>query len=84
MTMADLAERLPGLAPLYFDLPVVDSTDLTGTYDFKLDWVGLGNVDQGGLTMFDAVDKQLGLKLEKKRLPMSIVVIDHVERLADN
>ena len=41
-------------------------------------------MDQGGITMPDAVDKQLGLKLEEKKLPMSIAVIDHAERLPDN
>jgi uncharacterized protein (TIGR03435 family) len=84
MTMADLAEALPNLAPGYIDRQVVDSTGLKGTYDLNLAWVGRNLIDQGGITMPDAVDKQLGLKLEEKKLPMSIVVIDHAERLPDN
>jgi uncharacterized protein (TIGR03435 family) len=40
----------------------------------------------GGITFFDAVDKQLGLRLEKgQKHPMPVLVIDHVEQLvADN
>ena len=34
----------------------------------------------GGLTPFEAVDKQLGLKLAAAKHPMPVVVIDHVER----
>ena len=32
------------------------------------------------LTLFDALPKQLGLKLENRRRPMPVVVIDHVEQ----
>jgi uncharacterized protein (TIGR03435 family) len=62
----------------------VDLTGLSGTYDFKLDWVGAGFIDQGGLTMPDAVAKQLGLKLEERKLPMPVLVIDHIEKPSDN
>jgi uncharacterized protein (TIGR03435 family) len=33
----------------------------------------------GALTLFDAVSKQLGLKLEKQRRPVQVLVIDHIE-----
>jgi len=33
-----------------------------------------------GQSVFDALQAQLGLKLESKKLPMPIVVVDHVER----
>jgi uncharacterized protein (TIGR03435 family) len=39
----------------------------------------------GGLSLFDAVSKQLGLKLEMQKRPMPVLVIDHVEQKpADN
>jgi uncharacterized protein (TIGR03435 family) len=82
MTMADLAEALPQFAPGYADHAVVDLTNIKGAYDLKLEWVSRLVIDQGGLTMFDAVDKQLGLKLEARKLPMPFLVIDHVEKLA--
>jgi uncharacterized protein (TIGR03435 family) len=34
----------------------------------------------GGLTLFEAIDKQLGLKLEMQKRPMPVVVIDHLEQ----
>jgi uncharacterized protein (TIGR03435 family) len=34
----------------------------------------------GGLSLFDAMVKQLGLKLEMQKRPLAVVVIDHVER----
>jgi uncharacterized protein (TIGR03435 family) len=34
----------------------------------------------GDLTVFEAVDKYLGLKLAEQKHPMSVVVIDHVDR----
>ena len=85
ITMAELAKRLPTLAPAYFDRPVVDLTGLAGTWDLKLQWTGKGRIDtDGGLTIFDAVAKQLGLKLEQRKVPLPGLVIDHIERLTEN
>ncbi len=84
MKLSDLADLFLDLAPGYIDRPVVDETGLTGAYDFRLDWVGRNNVDTvGGLTMFGAIEK-LGLKLEEKKLTLPVVVIDHVEKPAEN
>ena len=38
----------------------------------------------GRLTFFEALDKQLGLKLQQQKLPMPVMVVDHVERPAEN
>lgn len=85
ISMAELAKRLPSLAPAYLDRPVVDLTGIPGTYDLKLDWVGRGKIEaEGGLTVFDAVEKQLGLRLEQRKVPLPGIAIDHVERLAEN
>jgi uncharacterized protein (TIGR03435 family) len=83
MTMADLAEALPNNAWNYIDRMVVDQTGLEGAYDIKLEWVGIQVIDQGGLTMFDALQKYLGLKADGKKLPMPVLVIDHAETLAN-
>jgi len=84
LTMADLVEALTDLASAYVNKIVVDQTGLTGSYDFRLDWVGRNTIDTiGGLTMFGAVEK-LGLKLEEKKLTLPVVVIDHVEKPARN
>jgi uncharacterized protein (TIGR03435 family) len=34
----------------------------------------------GALTLFEAVEKQLGLKLESRKRPMPVIVIDHLEQ----
>jgi len=82
MTTTDLAKVLPGAAPGYVDGPVQDLTDLKGTFDFKLSWVVRSLIDQGGLTIFDAVDKQLGLQLKPRKVSIPFFVIDHVEKPA--
>jgi uncharacterized protein (TIGR03435 family) len=68
------------------DRLVVDITGLKGNYKIDLqlqpdyeDNVGGfgGRTDRGMLTVLD----QLGLKLEPRKMPFSILVIDHVERV---
>ncbi len=83
MTMADLAALLPEMAGGYIQMPVLDLTGLDGTYDFKLVWTGVALLDQGGITVFEAMEKQLGLKLESRKLPVPVTVIDHIEKLPD-
>ncbi len=91
-TMAQFAERARNAASDYLNLPVVDLTGLTGAFDFTVTWApsartsaaGRGGVDEpstptGDLTFFEAVEKQLGLKLQQQRHPMPVMVIDHVE-----
>src|SRR5437016_4486095 len=54
--MPDLAERLPRMAPADIDRPVVDLTELSGTYDFTLNWSGRTEADAtGSLTIFSAI-----------------------------
>jgi uncharacterized protein (TIGR03435 family) len=58
---------------------VVDRTGLEGRFDVELDW----SPDQTATdkpSLFAAVQEQLGLKLESDRAPVTVVVIDHVER----
>jgi uncharacterized protein (TIGR03435 family) len=43
---------------------------------------GVASDPSGGITFFDAVDKQLGLHLEGgQKHPMPVIVIDHIEPL---
>jgi uncharacterized protein (TIGR03435 family) len=84
VTMASLAERLPAAAPAYFDRPVVDRTGLTGAYDFTLQWTPRGRLGpeaaEGGGSLFEFLDKQLGIKVEPSSRPTPVVVIEHVNR----
>jgi uncharacterized protein (TIGR03435 family) len=86
-TMAIFVDRIQQAASGYLDKTVVDLTGLKGNYDFSVAWVGKQNLATdttsdrpAGLTVFEAVDKQLGLKLATQKHPMPVVVIDHVDR----
>ena len=79
MTMKALAAWLPHLSMV--DLPVADATLLDGAYDFTLDWTP----DPTGASILDAVQSQLGLKVERRKQTLDAISIDHVDRLlADN
>ncbi len=88
MTMAGLADRLRDVAPAYLDHPVVDLTGLKGSFNFSLAWTGRGTLRSmdaqagavEGLTVFEAVDRQLGLELVARKRAMPVIAIDHVER----
>jgi len=72
--------NLQFMASDYIDKPIVDQTGLTGTFQFSLKWTPRRLLDeQGGITVFDALIKQLGLKLEPHRLGVRIAVIDSAE-----
>ena len=82
-TMKDLAEALPRLARAYVDREVVDQTGISGAFDLRIDWTPKNLIGDGGLTMQEALEKQLGLKLVDKKLSMSVVVIDRLTRPSD-
>jgi uncharacterized protein (TIGR03435 family) len=63
---------------------VVDVTGLTGKYDFDLYWQnnsGSAAADgDSGPGLPQAIQEQLGLKLESKKGPVKFLVIDHAEK----
>jgi uncharacterized protein (TIGR03435 family) len=66
------------------DRPLIDRTGLTGTYDVDLWWVparsGAVVADPGEVMPLTlAVQQQLGLKLESRREPHEVIVIDTAE-----
>jgi uncharacterized protein (TIGR03435 family) len=83
MTAAEIAESLRRMASEYFDHDVIDDTKLGGSFDFQLEWtapVALVAKGSAGISVFDAVEKQLGLKLERMDTPMPMLVIESVNR----
>jgi uncharacterized protein (TIGR03435 family) len=81
MTMEAFAVTLRGLDSRYFTGPVADQTGLAGAWDFDLTWTDKRNLPYAGadgITIFDAVDRQLGLKLEPGKVPMPVLVVDRV------
>ena len=73
-TMEKFAEDVHMMAGGYLTDPVVDSTGLKGTYDFDLSGLPRGVLPRAGsegISIFDAVDKELGLKLTLETAPRS-------------
>jgi uncharacterized protein (TIGR03435 family) len=66
--------------------PVVDRTGLAGPYDVRLEWTARSSAslatspDDDGLSVFTALQEQLGLKLQSERVDTEHLVIDRVER----
>jgi uncharacterized protein (TIGR03435 family) len=83
MTMAAFAQLLPRAVGQYLPNPVVDQTGLQGAWDFEFSFTPrplLAQAGSDGISLFDALEKQLGLKLELKDMPTSALVVDSVER----
>jgi uncharacterized protein (TIGR03435 family) len=88
MTMEVFAQTLRGFGGGYLTSPVVDLTGLKGSWDFELKWTAralLARAGSDGITIFDAVDKQLGLKLEQQSIPSPVLVVDSAnQKPSDN
>lgn len=84
MSMARLAQLLGGMP--FMEHPVVDRTGLEGLYKVTLDFnVKFPNAPPSDTPdMFNAVEPQLGLKLEERKEPIDVLVINHLERPDSN
>src|SRR5579872_629848 len=84
VTMASFADILRGFGyGSYLPDPVVDQTGLSGAWDFELKWTARNRLAQAGpdgISLLDAVDKQLGLKLEAKKAPLPVLIVDSVNQ----
>jgi len=86
-----LDQFLPFLAPQVSRV-VVDRTALAGRYDIELAWTpdmpasnGIdASADPNGVSIFTAVQEQLGLRLEPARAPVDVLVIEHIEQPGPN
>ena len=84
LTPAAIAENLRQMAGGYIDHDVVDSTGLEGSWDFDLEWTpraALAAKGADGISVFMAVEKQLGLKLEQQSVPMPALVVERVNHV---
>jgi len=91
-TVRDLIEAVQGydinrLAPER----IVDKTGLPGKYDFTLEYLpstltgtlklsAVQSQNHTGQDVFNALETQLGLTLERSRAPVDLVIVDHVEK----
>jgi uncharacterized protein (TIGR03435 family) len=79
-TVSDLAGLLSGGGST-----TVDRTGLTGRFNFVLDWGRYVDPSDDSMpaliqAMRDAIHTDLGLDFENRKLPMDVIVIDHVEK----
>jgi uncharacterized protein (TIGR03435 family) len=93
-------KRLASMVSSRLGRPVLDKTGLTGKYDYALEWVPEQPVapifsasenrtvnasqDTPDSLISDALQEQLGLKLEPAKAPVEVIVIDHVEKPTAN
>ena len=83
LTSQAIADNLHQMAGGYFDHDVVDSTKLEGSWDFELEWTARGALaakGAEGISVFAAIEKQLGLKADLQNTPMPALVIESVDR----
>ena len=86
-TVAELARAIGSQT---LGAPLTDETGLTGKYDYTIFWSTTATDaarrgtpatdDSDGPSIFDAVQEQLGLKIEKTRGPVQVLVVDHVDK----
>jgi uncharacterized protein (TIGR03435 family) len=80
------------------DRPVIDKTELSGRYDFDLNWTP-DDSQFGGMggklppptdntnpppNLYTAIQEQTGLKLDATKAPADVMVVDHVEKPSEN
>jgi uncharacterized protein (TIGR03435 family) len=92
VTMAQFAELLPKVVSGYFTGPVTDMTGLAGTWDFTVNYslqnvfqtpgggggAGVATDPTGALSIFEAIDQQVGLKLRPEKWALPVMVIDSI------
>lgn len=102
MTMDQFSVKLQEIAPGYIRTPVLNATNLEGSYDFTLSFSPAGALQpngggrgganpqsqqpaaaagdasdpSGAVSLFDAIDRQLGLKLQQQKRSVTVLVID--------
>ena len=86
-TMDDLADQIANTSA---DRAVLNKTGLTGTYDIRMVFTPSFRMnreeqsDWNDISIFNAVQDQLGLKLQARKAMVEIVVVDHVEKPSEN
>jgi uncharacterized protein (TIGR03435 family) len=86
---------LVGLLSREFQMPINDRTGLQGKFDFKLEFAPRppgalpsppspdrpSAEDYGAANLTTAVQQQLGLRLNSRKIPTDVVVIDRAHRV---
>jgi uncharacterized protein (TIGR03435 family) len=70
--------------------PVVDTTGIQGVFDFKLEWTpeettpGTPSSAGPDFSLVAALQEQLGVKLEARKVSMQLIVVDRAEKPSEN
>jgi uncharacterized protein (TIGR03435 family) len=81
MTMEAFGEQLHNMAGGYFPNRVADLTGLKGAWDFELKWSPRALASQpGGISLYNALEQQLGLKVGLQNVPAPVLVVDSVNQ----
>jgi uncharacterized protein (TIGR03435 family) len=91
VSMRDFSEELSH-PPFHVDRPVQDRTGLSGNYDFNLKIAAGGNEMKRSVesmqsgaddapSVFTLLQEQLGLRLEARKAPVDVLVIDSADRI---
>ena len=73
-TLADLVSR-------YLNTMVIDKTGVDGAYNFDLRWATDQQNADDVPTLPVALQETLGLRLQAQKVPVDVIVVDHVERV---
>ena len=71
-TIGDFADWMSNL----LDCPIVNQTHFAGVYAIDLRWP-----PNDPMELFSLIDRQLGLKLESRKIPNEMFVVDHVDKV---
>jgi uncharacterized protein (TIGR03435 family) len=85
-TANSIEDLIARLAP-QVGRPVIDKTNLTGKFDFKMTFNPrplVSATQSAAPDIFTALQEQLGLKLESAKGPVEMLVIDSVQRPSEN
>jgi uncharacterized protein (TIGR03435 family) len=67
--------------------PVLDRSGLSGKYAFRLQWAepgAPGEPEDSGVSLFTAIQEQLGLRLRPGKSPIQLIFIERAEKPSPN
>jgi uncharacterized protein (TIGR03435 family) len=63
---------------------VLDESGIDGVFDIRLEWAPDGAAASDKPSLFTALQEQAGLRLEARKTPRQVVVVDRAERPSEN
>jgi uncharacterized protein (TIGR03435 family) len=87
MSNAAPISKLTSMLTHLLQSPILDETSLTGTYDYAFDFTPdyvSPDIATDSPTLATALKKETGLTLEKAKIPVKILVVDHIEKPTPN